>query len=134
MTGDPRPNMFPSFKYRNAPAAIDWLERVFGFTRQAVFPGPHDTVAHAELRLGTGAIMLGSMADPDPTNPWASATQGVYVYVPDADAHYARAKAAGAEIVRELADTAYGSREYSARDAEGHLWSFGTYYPAPPQS
>jgi uncharacterized glyoxalase superfamily protein PhnB len=53
------------------------------------------------------------------------------VYVPDTDAHYARARAAGAEIVRELADTPYGSREYSARDVEGNLWSFGTYYPQP---
>ena len=63
------------------------------------------------------------------SNPWQTATHGVYVYVPDADAHYARAKAEGAEIVRELADTPYGSREYSVRDVEGHLWSFGTYYP-----
>jgi len=51
------------------------------------------------------------------------------VYVADVDAHYARAKAAGAEIVMELEDTDYGSRGYSVRDLEGHLWSFGTYHP-----
>jgi uncharacterized glyoxalase superfamily protein PhnB len=55
--------------------------------------------------------------------------QGVAVYVADVDAHYARAKAAGAQIVRELEDTPYGSREYSVRDLEGFLWSFGTYRP-----
>jgi uncharacterized glyoxalase superfamily protein PhnB len=56
--------------------------------------------------------------------------QRVYVQVDDADAHYARAWAAGAEIVLELQDTSYGSREYTARDLEGHLWSFGTYAPS----
>ena len=56
-------------------------------------------------------------------------TQSVYVVVEDTDAHHARAKAAGAEIVRELQETDYGSREYSARDSEGHLWHFGTYRP-----
>jgi uncharacterized glyoxalase superfamily protein PhnB len=54
---------------------------------------------------------------------------GLYVYVEDLDAHCRRAKATGAEIVRDLEDTPYGSREYSARDPEGHLWSFGTYRP-----
>jgi uncharacterized glyoxalase superfamily protein PhnB len=54
---------------------------------------------------------------------------GIYVVVPDIDGHYARAKAAGAKIERPLADTDYGSREYSARDCDGHLWSFGTYDP-----
>ena len=53
----------------------------------------------------------------------------MYVVIEDADAHYARAKAAGAEIVRELEDQDYGSRDYSARDFEGNLWSFGTYRP-----
>jgi uncharacterized glyoxalase superfamily protein PhnB len=57
-------------------------------------------------------------------------TGGVYVHVEDVEAHYAQARAAGAEIVRELADTSYGSREYLARDPEGNLWGFGTYRPA----
>ena len=62
-------------------------------------------------------------------NPPDEVQQGVYVQVEDVDAHYARARAAGAEIVRPLQDTDYGSREYSVRDLEGHLWSFGTYQP-----
>jgi uncharacterized glyoxalase superfamily protein PhnB len=133
MPEDIRPNIFPAFKYQDAPAAIDWLERAFGFKKQAVHQGSGGTIAHAELTLGAGLIMLGSMGLPDPANPLAAANQGVYVYVPDADEHYTRAKAAGATIVREIADTPYGSPEYAARDSEGNLWSFGTYYPeAPP--
>jgi uncharacterized glyoxalase superfamily protein PhnB len=132
MPEDPRPNIFPSFKYQDAPAAIVWLERAFGFRKQAVHAGPDGTIGHAELTLGAGAIMLGSKGLADPVDPWAAASQGVYVFVPDADEHYARARAAGATIVRELADTPYGSREYSARDSEGNLWSFGTYYPGAP--
>src|SRR4051812_31115975 len=131
MTDDRRPNIFPSFKYKDAQGAIDFLERAFGFARQGVHTAAGGTVAHAELALGAGGIMLGTQGAPDPANPWAAATHGVYVYVADADAHYARAKAAGARIVRELADTPYGSREYSASDSEGNLWSFGTYYPPP---
>jgi uncharacterized glyoxalase superfamily protein PhnB len=133
MAQDNRPNIFPSFKYRDAHAAIDWLERVGGFARQGVYPGTDGTVGHAELTLGAGTIMLGSLGAPDPANPWSVATHGVYAYVPDADAHYEQARAAGADIVRELADTPYGSREYSARDPEGNLWSFGTYYPEAPK-
>jgi uncharacterized glyoxalase superfamily protein PhnB len=77
--------------------------------------------------------MLGSARDDDlgmkSPRELPGVNQGVYVYVKDVDAHFARAKAAGAEIVRTLADTDHGSREYCARDLEGHLWSFGTYLP-----
>ncbi len=127
---DQRPNIFPALRYEDAPAAIEWLGNAFGFEQQMVVPGPDGTIAHAQLRFESGVIMLGS-ADHSPrtTNPWATVKQGVYVYVADVDAHYERAKAAGAEIVRELQATEYGSREYSARDTGGHLWSFGTYRP-----
>ena len=128
-----RPNIFPFLRYREANDAIEWLARAFGFEKQMVVPGPDGTVAHAEMSLGPGVIMLGSVRDDglgekDSQDPGA-VKQVVYVYVADADAHYERAKAAGAEIVYEPGDTDYGSREYSARDLEGHLWSFGTYRP-----
>ncbi len=64
----------------------------------------------------------------EPARPLAG-TVSLYVVVPDPDEHFATAKSAGATIVRELADMPYGSREYSARDPEGNLWSFGTYDP-----
>ncbi len=129
------PNVFPAFRYDDAPAALDWLGRAFGFERQLVVEGPEGTIAHAQLKLGPGLVMLGSApAEPDPANPWDAVRFGVYVYVEDVDAHSRRARAAGAEIVRELQDTEYGSREYTARDPEGNLWSFGTYQPFAAQS
>jgi uncharacterized glyoxalase superfamily protein PhnB len=128
---DLAPNIFPALKYKDGPAAVDWLVRVFGFEPQMVVPGPDSTVTHAELRLGTGAIMLGSTRPQEKDNPWANEPIGIYVYVEDVEAHHDRAKAAGAVIVRPLQVTEYGSWEYSVRDLEGHLWSFGTYRPEP---
>ena len=109
--------VFPFFGYDDAQAAIDWLERAFGFERGDVSYGAEGKVAHAELWYGLGGVMLGSGAGGD----------GVYVVVEDIGEHYARAKAAGAEIVDELHDTDYGSRNYMARDPAGRLWAFGTY-------
>jgi len=111
------------------PRRSKWLNKAFGFEQQFVVPGENNTVAHAQLRLGSGMIMMGSVGKLDPKSPWATERFGTYVVVPDIEAHYARAKSAGAKIERPLADTEYGSREYSARDCDGHLWSFGTYDP-----
>ncbi len=124
------PNIFPGFRYQDAPAAIDWLERAFGFEPQFVVPGPDGTIAHAQLKLGPGLIMLDSaVAETAPAVPWPATRLSLYVYVPDIEAHYERARAAGAEIIRVLAETDYGSFEFSALDLEGNLWSFGTYQP-----
>ena len=124
-----RPNIFPALKYKDGPAAVGWLQKAFGFREHVVYKTPDGSVAHAQLTLDGGMIMLGSAGKPDTKNPWTTERQGTYVCVDDIDAHYAAAKAAGAEIVRKLANTDYGSREYSARDLDGHLWSFGTYQP-----
>jgi uncharacterized glyoxalase superfamily protein PhnB len=134
---DSRSTIFPFMRYKDAPAAIAWLAKAFGFTEHAVYPGPDGTIAHAELALGAGIIMLGSMKDDafgmKSPRDLGGANQGLYVRVADTDALYKRAKAAGAEIVRELADTDYGSRDFMCRDLEGHLWSFGTYLPEAPK-
>jgi uncharacterized glyoxalase superfamily protein PhnB len=130
-------NIVPALRYRDASAAIDWLSRAFGFEEKAVHRAADGTVQHAELRLGAGMIMLGERRDdgflggtaPDPL----ASPLSLYVVVDDPDAHHDRAAAAGAEIVREPADEDYGSREYSARDLDGNLWSFGTYDPNPPE-
>ena len=119
--------------YEDPAGAVDWLEQAFGFERSAVREDPDGKVVHAELRYGDGIIMLGSARN----EAWGmrtpkelgAVTQGVYVVVDEVDAHYERARAAGAEIVREPIDTDYGSRDYMARDPEGNLWSFGTYRP-----
>jgi uncharacterized glyoxalase superfamily protein PhnB len=117
---DQTPNVYPFMRFADASSSLDWLKQAFGFEERVVYRDDDGVVHHAELSLGPGIVMFGQ-GDP--------ASQGVYVAVDDADAHFERAKAAGAEITRELEDTDYGSREYSARDPEGHVWSFGTYRP-----
>ena len=124
----------PGHRYRNAPAAIEWLCTVFGFEQHAVYEGENGSISHAQLTLGNGMIMLGDVeteygrlvAAPEKGAP---VTQGIYVVVDDVDAHYARAKAAGAEIVIDIKTQDYGGRDYTARDLEGHVWTFGTYDP-----
>ncbi len=130
---DGRPNLFPALRYQDAPAAIEWLVKAFGFEKQFVVTCPDGTIAHAQLKLGPGVIMLGTVkhdvfGSKTPREA-GCITQSVYVHIPDIDAHHERSLDAGAEIVSPLKDTDYGSREYSARDPEGHVWHFGTYYP-----
>jgi uncharacterized glyoxalase superfamily protein PhnB len=128
-------NCIPFLTYDDAPAALDWLTSAFGFERTEVHEGEHGRVAHAEMRFDGGLVMLGSAGENEfgikTARELGAVNQGVYVVVDGVDAHYERARAAGAEIVRELNDTDYGSREYMARDPEGNLWSFGTYRPEP---
>ena len=121
---------YPSFRYADAPAALDWLEKAFGFEREMVAEGDGEgQVAHAQMRFGDGMIMLGSTRGDEADS--AVGAGRTYVAVPDGevDSHCERARAAGAEIVREPENQDYGSRDYSARDPEGNLWSFGTYRP-----
>jgi len=123
------PTLYPCVAYRDARRAIDWLERAFGFERMMIHPedGP---VVHAELALGTGVLMVATLDEAFAAVP-KRRYNAPYVYVPDPDAHQARAVAAGAEVTREIQNTDYGSREYCARDLEGNEWSFGTYRPVP---
>jgi uncharacterized glyoxalase superfamily protein PhnB len=121
--------LFPAIKYDDAPRALSWLKSAFGFEPHAVHKDDGGDIQHAEMKMGEAMIMFGGKRAPDKTNPWCTEPMGVYVYVADIEAHYAKAKAAGAQIVRPLSDTPYGAREYSARDCGGHLWSFGTYDP-----
>ena len=123
----PQPNVFPVLRYKNARAALDWLIQAFGFQRHAEHAQPDGTIAHAELRFGPSTIGISSRTAPAPENPWSAVEQGIYVSVDNVDAHYAQANSAGAEIIMPLRDMEYGSREYGARDREGHLWGFGTY-------
>jgi uncharacterized glyoxalase superfamily protein PhnB len=124
-----RPNIFPALHYRDPDAALEWLKRAFGFEEKAVYRGDDDRIHHAELRLGDGLIMFGGIPAGTPQQNGTQPPVTIYAVVTDADAHYQNAKSAGAEIVRELTDQPYGSREYGARDLEGNSWSFGTYDP-----
>jgi uncharacterized glyoxalase superfamily protein PhnB len=126
----PAPALYPSLLYADADAAIEWLERMLGFERGEVHRGEDGKVAHAELRLGSGVVMLGTAgAGREPFSSLPAGGSLVYVAVDDVDALYERARDAGAEIALELTDTDYGSRDFTARDPEGTLWAFGTYRP-----
>ncbi len=137
MSEQPKPlnsTVIPGLRYRNAPAAITWLCDTFGFERQLVVPGPDGTIAHAQLRLGGGMIMLGSVQKNDfgrlmkqPDEIGGAETQSAYIVVADADAVYARVKAGGGQIVIEIKDEDYGGRGFTCCDLEGHIWSVGTY-------
>ena len=143
-TGSPnnaKSTIMPTLRYHNAPAAIDWLTKVFGFDRRAVYANPDGTIAHSELTLGNGMIMLGSSKNDEygrgfksPADLGDIETRSSYIVVPDADAVYARAQAAGGTIVRPIQNTDYGSREFTVKDPEGHSWSVGTYDPWAVQS
>jgi uncharacterized glyoxalase superfamily protein PhnB len=121
----------PALRYRDAPAAIEWLERALGFETTERIDNPDGTIAHAELRLGDGLIMLGSGAEDlqDPPGDWRAARITLYVAVADVDGLHERAKAAGADV-SDLFEQDYGSRDFNARDPEGNHWSFGTYAPS----
>jgi uncharacterized glyoxalase superfamily protein PhnB len=122
-------SIYPVLKYDDAHAAIDFLERAFGFERLNVYEGDDGVVHHGELRLGDGVVMAASSGQGDPRWDQSAGRTSLYLVVGDPDAMHARAKEAGARIERELEDMDYGSREFSARDPEGNLWSFGTYRP-----
>ena len=135
---DTTATVIPGLRYQDAPKAIDWLCRAFGFEKHLVVPGEGDTIAHAQLTYGNGMIMLGSAGKHGggfdellrtPAQVGGANTQSPYVIVDDCDAHYARARAAGAEIVLDIEDKEYGGRGYTCRDLEGHVWNFGSYDP-----
>jgi uncharacterized glyoxalase superfamily protein PhnB len=124
------PTLYPLMRYTDAPAAIEFLKRAFGFRDLERIDNPDGTIAHAELSHGSSVLMLGSDRD-DPRLGRRAGAGWIYVAVPDIDEHCRRAREAGAEILAEPFDTDYGSRDYSARDPEGNQWHFGTYRPAP---
>ena len=123
-------------RYRDVAAAADWLCTAFGFEKQSVALSGSGAVHYAQLTFGNAMLMLAPvrntsldrfMKQPDETG--GAETQSCYFVVDDAGVHYARAKAAGAEILLDLQDDVFGGRGYSCRDPEGHIWAFGTYDP-----
>ena len=120
-------NVYPVLKYDDAHAAIDFLERAFGFERLQVHEDDGGRVVHGELRCGEGVVALSSTGAGDPVYEQSSHRAVVYVAADEVDSLYERAQAAAAEIVMEPTDQDYGSRDFSVRDPEGNIWSFGTY-------
>lgn len=121
--------IYPLLRYRDARAAMEWLERTLGFERKAVHDGGDDgTVGHAELSFRGAGIMLGSTPEEDPITGKVGPSV-IYIVVDEVDSLYERARDAGADIRMEPTDQDYGSRDFAVRDPERNVWSFGTYRP-----
>jgi uncharacterized glyoxalase superfamily protein PhnB len=134
------PRIIPCLRYKDAPAAIEFLCRAFGFERHAVYADEKDPaiIHHAQLTLDGSMVMLSSATKPQSKDiyRWRTPAEAggvtvcVAVIITDPDAHHARAKAAGADIVTEPHDNeGYPGRSYNTRDPEGNNWDFGTYDP-----
>ena len=123
-----RPTFGSAVFYKDPVAALDWLEKAFGFERMMVITDAKGNLAHSEMKFGDGYIMIGSeWAEfvASPASVGAKNTQSLHVHLKDGiDDHCQRARAAGAVIVREPADQFYGDRTYMAIDLEGHHWTF----------
>jgi uncharacterized glyoxalase superfamily protein PhnB len=115
--------ILPHIAYRNVAEAIAWLGRSFGFLEHYRYGDP---VAGAQMHLGPAHIMLRGARGATPAR-LGYGTQSLTVFVEDVDAHYARAKAAGAKIVEELHETEYGERQYGVEDLDGHHWLFSRH-------
>jgi PhnB protein len=118
----------PYLLYEDVDAAVDFLVRAFGFVERVRMPGPAGKALHAEVGLGEGVVMMGNPG-PDYLNPAhrGGATQLVYVYVDDVNAHFEVAESAGVRILQEPTDQFYGDRTYAAEDPEGHQWTFSQH-------
>lgn len=134
-----RHEIIPNLRYTDAPGAIAFLCDAFGFARHAVYLDEANPkiVQHAQILWEDRMVMISSAIESPhvqaarmkTVEEAGGATMGLYLIVKDVDAHAERARAAGAEIIREPKDEDYGGRGYSARDPEGNLWSFGSYDP-----
>ena len=129
--------VIPCFRYQDAPAAIEWLCRAFGFEKQAVHTNPDGTVAHAQLTFGGGMVMISSVGGESafnklmrqPNELGGVETQSPYIVVSDCGAVYKTAQEAGAVMELDMKDKDYGGQGFTCRDPEGHLWSIGNYDP-----
>jgi uncharacterized glyoxalase superfamily protein PhnB len=123
------PPVTPYLLYEDVAAALDWLSAAFGFQERLRFAADDGTINHAEMITGPGGLIMLGDPGPDYRNPSnrGGATVLIHVEVADVDAHYQRAVAAGAVILREPADEDYGDRRYDAQDPEGHSWSFAQH-------
>jgi uncharacterized glyoxalase superfamily protein PhnB len=122
-----RPTVYPVLTYDDGEAAIAYLSDTFGFTPGEITRDDGGRIVHATLGWANGVVMLSESRGGD--SPFDLGPICLYLVVDDPDAHYEHAKAAGAEVLMDITDQPYGSREYAARDPEGNVWCFGTYQP-----
>jgi uncharacterized glyoxalase superfamily protein PhnB len=125
-------DIIPVVPYADIRAGHDFLVEVLGFTSGGLVEDGDGEVVHGEVRVGERRIWLHAAAGGLTTPGQAgAATSGIVVHVGDVDAHFERAKANGATILREPTDEDYGQREYGVRDPEGHSWYIATPFDRP---
>lgn len=122
-------SLTPYLLIRGAGAALDYYRRAFGAVELVRMPGPDGTVMHAEVRIGDSMLML---ADENPAGPWrapgaAGPAVTLVLYVPDVDAVFERAVAAGGKVERPVANQFYGDRTGTLQDPFGHVWTVATH-------
>ena len=128
--------LVPATRYQDCARALRFPTDVVGMEETVVVRDDVGAIVHAELRLGEGLFMFGPEVDNDfvrymvaPRDAGRRETTTIYAIVADVQNHHARAAAAGAEIIQPLREESYGGWAYGLRDAEGHIWSFGSYDP-----
>jgi len=124
--------LFPALRYDDARAAIGWLEEALGMERDMVSEGAGGVIEHAQLTIAGATVMLGSNSPGEDRLELPTGGASTYVALDSAgevDELFARAQAAGAEVLRPVTDQPYGSHEFSVADPEGNVWSVGTYRP-----
>jgi len=112
--------VIPVLIYPDVRAAVAWLGAAFGFVERLRIGEDH----RSQLSVGDGAVILGDVRHDRRPPRAGEATHSVMVRVEDANAHCARARAHGAEILMEPTDFEYGERQYTAADLAGHQWTF----------
>ena len=135
--GTSTPPVIPMLSYEDGIATLEWLTKAFGFRERNRLTASDGRLAHAEMEVGDGLIMLASPT-PDyqcpkrhrqvcePARKWSAVPwiiDGALVFVDDLDAHFTRSKAAGATILSGIEEGPPG-RRYRAEDLEGHRWFF----------
>lgn len=124
---DPRPSLTSAVSYRDPKAALEWLDKAFGFELFMLIEDGDGNLVHSEMRFGNAAIMIGHEWSDDHKSPASIGcknTQTVHIAIDaDVDTHCAHARAAGAEILAEPETQFYGARTYRCRDPEGHIWT-----------
>lgn len=128
--------IIPTMRYDDPSKMIDWLCSALGFEKHLVYENEQKEIVHAELKHGTGLIMIGPNIPTEfgkfikqPKDIGGQETQVTFIFVQEIDAHFKKAKASGAEILMPLKKQDYGASDYVCKDPEGHIWSFGDYNP-----
>ena len=123
------PQLIPHLIYDDVAGAIDWLERAFGFHERKEYRHleADGTIGHAEMQIGNAPsdplIMLGPPSVHG-QSPRRGVSAALYLYVHNIDEHFARARAAGAQIAMDIKNQPWGDRHYQVTDPEGHQWQF----------